>query len=516
MIKAVHSGAEVERLIITGMIVNTSYLQRISKIYDKGYLQIDYARRIAEWCLEHLRNYGVAPQEHIEDIFNSRRRELDGQDSFAAEFLRQLSKAHENRDSFNSEYLYEKTRKYFHKRALLLLSERVEILALDGKISEAQEVLKNFRTVTTDISPWINPLDEGFISEAFSKLDANRLFQFPGRIGDLIGPLERGWLVGWLGPMKRGKTFWLFECGIRAAMQRLNTVIISLEMNAITNAMRIYRRMSSLPDTPGDYLIPIFDCLNNQDGTCGMPERARFNDTPLFDRDEKTKPKFSPSMDYRVCTYCRGNPRFTPAENPYIPDTWYKIATIERSLDIEEVRRCGKQFPMTFGGSRIRFRAYPAYSASISDLEGDLEILEFTEGFIPDVIVIDYADILIPPDRRLIERSALDSIWKGLKGLAEKRNCLVITASQSNRGAIQKHDIEQTDVAEDVRKIAHVDCMFGLNQKRSERSEMIMRVNVLAHRHRPFSDYRQALVLNQLDLGLPCIDSEIITRKMDD
>jgi hypothetical protein len=497
------------------MITSASYLRRILKIYNHDYFQIDYAKVIAKWCIEYYGIYKSSPGTHIEDIFNSRKREFqDGQERLAGEFLQQISRAHEERENFNSEYLYEKTRKYFYKRALLIMTERVEAFAQADRVSDAQGIIKSFKSIASDVSPWINPLDDQFISEVFSNMDHNRLFQLPGKLGELIGAFERGWLVGWLGPMKRGKTFWLFECAIRAAMQKLNVVIVSLEMNAPTNAMRIYHRMTALPDKPGEYLSPVFDCGNNQDGSCSMKERRKFNDVCLFVNEEK--PEFSKSMDYRICSYCRDNPTlFRKGENPYLAAHWYISSEYKEPFSIEAVRQSKSQF-VTQYGSRIRFRPYPAFSASLDDLEKDLETLEFTEGFIPDVIVIDYADILMPPDKRLIERSALDSIWKGLKGMAEKRNCLVITASQSNRGAIKKESMDQTDIAEDIRKIAHVDAMFGLNQQRSERSDMVIRINTLAHRHRASADYRQAIVLNQLDLGLPCIDSEIITKNFDD
>jgi len=493
------------------MIVSTSYLQRITKIYDPNYFQIDYAKAIAKWCVEHLKIHGAAPDQHIQDVFKSRRRELrEGQDGLAEEFLRQLSSAHEARDSFNTEYLFNKTREYFHKRALLILTDKVEAFALDGKMGEANKLLRNFKTVATDVSPWINPFDDRFIYNLFDTREQNQIMRMPGRLGDLMGPLERGWLVGWLGPMKRGKTFWLFECGIRAAMQRLNVVIISLEMNAITNAMRIYRRLTAMPDHPGEFLYPVFDCVNNQDGSCDLPERRKFNDLTLFTDDTEVKPTFSPEMEYRPCTFCRKNPdqRF---KGKFLADTWYKQTVEEKSLDINAVRKEKKRF-LTQYGKRIRLRPYPAYSASIDDLESDLDTLEFTEGFIPDVVIIDYADILIPADKRLIERSALDSIWKGLKGMAEKRNCLVITASQGTRKSIERKDMSQMDTAEDIRKLAHVDAMYALNQTPAEKRQMIMRISTLAHRHKSFLD-NQVMVLNQLELGLPYIDSEFIYTK---
>ena len=514
MVKAFRSGAEVEKQIITGMIVSAKFLKRISKIYRAEFLQVEYAPAIARWCLEHFKEYGQAPAAHIQDIFKARRKELkEGQDVLAQTFLERISREHEAREAFNGGYLFVKAKDYFHKRALLNLSEKLESLAIDGKLAEAEGELKDFTTVVSDVTPWIDPMSDKFISQTFENREANQVLTLPGRLGKMIGPLERGWLVGWLGSMKKGKTFWLYECGFVAAMSKLNVALFSLEMNAVSNGMRIFRRMTALPDLPGEIVFPVFDCASNQDGSCTMAERRRYNDVPLYHDDDK-KPAFSADMDYRACTWCRDNAReFKPhgpraSISPYIVQTWLKASTEEKTLGVEAVRRKRRQF-VTQYGSRMRLRIYPAYSATIDDVENDLDMLEYSEGFVPDVVVIDYADILSPTDRRLVDRSALDSIWKGLKGLAEKRNCLVITASQTNRKAIEKLSIRETDAAEDIRKIAHVDAMFGINQTFEEKSARTLRVNEIAHRHRFFSG-KEVLVLSQLELGLPYVDSEFI------
>ena len=44
----------------------------------------------------------------------------------------------------------------------------------------------------------------------------------------------------------------------------------------------------------------------------------------------------------------------------------------------------------TLYGSNLRVRAFPAYTANPSDIRAELEDLEYSEGFIPDVIVVDY------------------------------------------------------------------------------------------------------------------------------
>jgi hypothetical protein len=103
--------------------------------------------------------------------------------------------------------------------------------------------------------------------------------------------------------------------------------------------------------------------------------------------------------------------------------------------------------------------------------------------------------------------------WKTLKNLADSYNALVVTASQSNRASFDKKNVTQTDIADDIRKVAHVDGMIALNQMEEEKRRGIMRVSYIAGRDHSFDQRRSCVVLQQLDLGQTLLDSEFMRER---
>ena len=65
-------------------------------------------------------------------------------------------------------------------------------------------------------------------------------------------------------------------------------------------------------------------------------------------------------------------------------------------------------------------------------MEQCLDDWEAREGFVPDVIVIDYADLLEADGKSTEFRHKQDSIWKGLRAMSQKRHALVLTATQAD------------------------------------------------------------------------------------
>jgi replicative DNA helicase len=186
---------------------------------------------------------------------------------------------------------------------------------------------------------------------------------------------------------------------------------------------------------------------------------------------------------------------------------WFE--TIQKSkLSLLDIKRTMSGF-QTMYGNGLRLKSYPAYSANIQTIKRDLEILEITEDFVPDVIIVDYADILSPESSQFEGRDRYDETWKMLKNLAAVKHCLVVTASQSNRKTLDKKDVKASDISEDIRKVAHVDAMFSLSQTPEEKSKGTMRLGVVAHRWRDFNELSHCTVLQQLQTGQVALDSEI-------
>ncbi len=104
------------------------------------------------------------------------------------------------------------------------------------------------------------------------------------------------------------------------------------------------------------------------------------------------------------------------------------------------------------------------------------------------------------------ERHRLDDIWKNLRKLAAERNIALITASQTGRASANA-DATEADIAEDIRKMAHVTKMITINSSKEERALGLSRIACLAEREDAVI-HDQVYALTCLDIGNPCLDSK--------
>jgi replicative DNA helicase len=152
----------------------------------------------------------------------------------------------------------------------------------------------------------------------------------------------------------------------------------------------------------------------------------------------------------------------------------------------------------------------------MADVDEALDDLERVEGFIPDVIITDYASIIRPEKKYNDPRHDVDDIFKAHKRLAQTRSALVVTGAQSlgaGRSALNKDMQGEEDVGVNAYILAHVDIMMTLDQTPDEKEKGIWRMGVVEHRWKPFNKRRQVMALQQLELGLPVMDTEIIYYK---
>lgn len=506
MITAVKSlDNTIEEQITTACIISTEFLNEIISVYKPDYIKNSFAKILCFWCIDYYKQYQVAPGKHIRDIY-----EVEAASHLTPEdkeiigvFLDKLSKQYVEGQGINSDYIKDNAVEYFKKRELETRVKQAHHLLELNNVEKAEEQFSEYKKVALKLSGWFNPFDPKEIWEVFDDKD-DGLFELPGALGHIVGKLERGWFVAVLAPFKRGKTFFLQELAVRALFQRLKVVVISLEMKKKNVKERLYRRLTGLGSKTGDdvFLYPAFDCEHNQDGTCDRDERTNHN--RLFVGETRDKPEFSVDSEYRVCTYCRDH-----ALRGYQPATWYEPIELP-PFTYKETKETVRALEMMYGAN-LRVITYPRFRSGISDMRRDLFILE-QEGFIPDIIIPDYADIF-KLDTKGEKRNQIDDVWKELAAMAAERRCIVITASQGTRGSIYKEDMTQDDLAEWIGKLAHVDVFLGLSQTKKEKKEKVLRVGALVHRHKEVDESLFAELLQQLETGQFLLDSHLI-RKM--
>jgi hypothetical protein len=142
-----------------------------------------------------------------------------------------------------------------------------------------------------------------------------------------------------------------------------------------------------------------------------------------------------------------------------------------------------------------------------------LDILERNEGFIPDIAIIDYADILSPEDSREVGIEKEDKTWMALARLASERKMLVVSPTQVTRDALEAYTLQESHMSKWIGKLGHVDMMLTVNQSAEEKRRGLTRIGIIAHRHRNFDPSATIMLLQQLTLGQPNLDSQKGTLK---
>ena len=117
---------------------------------------------------------------------------------------------------------------------------------------------------------------------------------------------------------------------------------------------------------------------------------------------------------------------------------------------------------------RLFVKSYPTRTASISTIRAHLALLA-SRGFDPDLVVVDYADIM-KPERRLGEmRHEQAGVYEDLRTLAGEFSCRVWTGSQATRGSLEKEVITIGDFAEAFEKAHVVDAALAFCQTDDEK-----------------------------------------------
>jgi len=482
------------------MIVSTKILESIKHIAKIEYFQSSYSRRIAQWILDYYEMYDEAPGRQIQDIYEKQKESLKEEEAdLIAIVLKKLNDVYLDGGKINDDFYLDEAARYFKSREIKLRSDEALRLIELGKIEEAESQLVTYKEVAKNQSTWVDPFASDYIEKIMREEEREEVFfKFPGQLGEMIGPLERGYFMAIMGPYKRGKTWWLGETAYQALLQRLKVAYISLEMKHKTMSVRIYKRILARAEESGVIVYPVFDCRLNQEGTCDSPNRK--NKVTLSRNG--VIPEYSPNLSYRACDFCRKN---FPSQ--YEMKTWFDNKNVE-PLDSEDLKVTSDDIRLMYGGRNLRIKSYPRFSATLEDIKRDLAILRTTEGFIPDVVVIDYLDILKPTNQHGEERFKLDDLWKTAAGIGEEMHVLMVTATQTNRDALEVRTVSQKHVAELAAKIGHVDLMITLNQTALEARAGIMRIGLLVHRHRDMMRIQECTVLQSLSMGQPLLDVE--------
>jgi len=501
--------------MLIGMIVSDPFVTWVEKslltMKDEGAIQLLFqgtiSRTVAGWLFEYIRAYGKAPQRHIENIYATKMdagKVLPDQEQPIAEFLQSISSEYERAPLFNDQYVIDQVMQLYRQRRLAKISEEVKALTSKGQIDQAESLVASYRSLDSALlDSSVEPLIEWKeIRDAFTR-QFQPLFTYPGALGRMLNSsLVRDGLIGIMGPEKRGKTWWLLDFAMRALRGRCNVAFFQAgDMTTPEQILRICSYISMRPVAEkhaGDILVPVLDCYRNQTDECSLSMRTCR--VGLLVDDEKME--FDEARNYRTCTACIKD------RNKFQPAHWFERRAVQSLTWKEAVHHVKRFRTEMIGGKRFKLDSHSNGSLTVRKIRESLRDWERRDGFIPDVILVDYADILAPEDAGTRDkRHQIDDTWRALRALAQERHALVITATQATRGSYSARLITMEHTSEDKRKLAHVTNMIGLNQTSKEKSEGVMRLNQLVVRGDEFNSDHQVVVLQCFKVGRPYLNS---------
>ena len=134
---------------------------------------------------------------------------------------------------------------------------------------------------------------------------------------------------------------------------------------------------------------------------------------------------------------------------------------------------------------RLVVKEYPTRSASVQTLRSHLEKMKL-RGFEPDLIIVDYGDLLRPISSGKDEkRHQLETIYEEMRGIAQANECPLWTASQTNRSGLNAEVITMEAISEAFNKCFVADFIFTVSRTIDDKNTNSGRIFVAKNRNGP-------------------------------
>jgi hypothetical protein len=508
----------IERRIVTGLIVSTEYIHQIRKNWNTEFLGSKTAKQIANWCIEFYDEYHTAPGKEIESIYFRKSKGLkDPEVKDIEAILESLSGEYERQEKFNVDYLLDQTKQYLDERAIRDFIDDVKASLESGNITEAKKSAYGFKpAVDLDAKELDLSKDEILLrlEKAFATT-SQPVVRYPRQLGEMLNSqLVRGGFIAFMGPEKRGKTWILLDIARRASEQKANVAFFQAgDMSEEQWLMRmsiLQAGKSNLEKYSGKMYEPVRDCIKNQLDTCDLKERESSfgpfeGKGEQYLREQITREELieaaKDNRDYKPCYNC------DKYWKQKLGAVWLQLIDTGHPLSIGEAKKVMKNFFID-RGRNFKLSTHTSGSLTVSEMNSILDLWERRDGFVPDIILVDFADILASEFKGEFRHQENDK-WMKLRGLSQKRHALVITATWTDSASYTKDTLSLDNFSEDKRKYGHVTAMYGLNQdpKGREKKLGIMRINQIVVREDAFNSLNEVHVLQNLSRGQPCLSS---------
>lgn len=447
----------IEEKILTLLVWNNDLASSVALDVDAQIFTTKHYRQIAKAALDYILKYSKAPQNHLPDLLE---RDLNKSDESL--LWQTINRMAEIESDINYDFVLDELNDFVAARRLDKVLEEGRALIYKGQYKNAEEHVFSYTGSQTSDTPGLWSHEHAFTS--FMEKEQDNEFRTGVKALDDRGvrPARKTLFVV-LAPKKRGKSMALINIGIEAAFIDHKKVLhITLEMSDEQTAKRYTQAINGYTSTETtEKTLQIWS----------------------FRRD---------SMGVYLGTECRSEDAI-PIDQQSRAKVSEEIAALSRNQ------------------KRLLIKQFPTRSLTTANLTMFLERLRRREQFVPDMLIIDYANEMWMNPANI--RTETGRIFRDLRGIAVARNMALVTATQGNRTSETAKVVSSIHVAEDWSVMGVADTVISICRTAEERQKHMARLFVVAARS--VNDQFLVQITQNYDTCQFCVDSVFMSKTVE-
>jgi replicative DNA helicase len=131
---------------------------------------------------------------------------------------------------------------------------------------------------------------------------------------------------------------------------------------------------------------------------------------------------------------------------------------------------------------RLFIKEFPTKTATVQTIRAYIQRLVATKNFIPDMVIVDYADLLRSSRGFEQKRFELEGVYEDLRALAQELNVVMITADQTNRSGLEMEVVTVAQIGEAYSKATVCDVIITISRRMEDKQSNTGRIFIAKSR----------------------------------
>lgn len=429
--------------VLLGLLTNATVCSQVAPHWGEGLFASRWENLVGRWAVKHYLKYGQPIGKEVVHSFQAWAAKNNDKDTheLVNRFLTQLSERYEaETESPNAEFICDLAGKHFNEVHAKKTHEEAGRLLQAGELEQAQALMLGLKKIELGQGKVINVLEDQAAHERAFTAKSEPLINFtlPAAKTFFGDAIERDSLIGITASSKRGKTRLAIHFAWLAMLERLKVLFV--EVGDLSEAQIMRRFASRAGRRP---LLPKkgagWPC------TWDWPTGISIEKGMQLAQVETEERTFDAPLNWQL--------------------------SFEACQKIIKKKTCTKT-PL------LKLVCYPNGSVGVPGIISLLQMLE-RENWRPDMVVIDYSDLLAPINPKAEFRRQVGDTWAALRAISQTWHTCIITPTQASAESFGAESVSKKHFGESRLKYDHLTGMLGISQTPLEKKDNIIRVNWL-------------------------------------